>query len=85
MFRAYGTDIEKVLDGARSASDLGKPFGWLSEREVDWLAANEWALTADDILWRRSKLGLHLSQEEQDALRRHLAPRVERDRRRAGG
>ena len=49
-------------------------FGLLTEREVDWLVKNEWVRGADDILWRRSKLGLHLSQEDQDALRQHFEP-----------
>ena len=42
--------------------DLGKPFGdGLFEAEVDYLVRNEWALTAEDVLWRRSKLGLHVA------------------------
>ena len=74
MFRAYGSDTEAVFDGARFAQDMGKSFGMLTEREVDWLVKNEWVRGADDILWRRSKLGLHLSQEDQDALRQHFEP-----------
>jgi glycerol-3-phosphate dehydrogenase len=62
MFRAYGTDAEKIFDGARFAADMGKSFGPLTEREVDWLKTREWARSADDILWRRSKLGLHMSK-----------------------
>lgn len=73
MFRAYGTDVETILDGARFARDLGQSFGMLSEREVEWLRTKEWASSADDILWRRSKLGLHLAQEEQDALRAYFS------------
>jgi glycerol-3-phosphate dehydrogenase len=42
-------------------ADLGRDFGMgLTEAEIDYLAASEWAMTAEDILWRRSKLGLHL-------------------------
>lgn len=74
LFRAYGTDAWKILEGARSAADLGRRFGPLSEREVEWLKTREWARSADDILWRRSKLGLHMSREEQDALRSYMAP-----------
>ena len=73
MFRAYGTDTEAIFDGARFAQDMGQSFGLLTEREVEWLRSREWARSADDILWRRSKLGLHLSQTEQDALRAHFA------------
>ena len=86
LFRAYGTDAEKMLDGARSAADMGQSFGPLSEREVEWLKAKEWARSADDILWRRSKLGLHMSSEEQDALRSYMAPATEAaELKRAGG
>ena len=68
MFRAYGTDTENILDGARFAQDLGQSFGPLAAREVEWLRTREWARSADDILWRRSKLGLHMTKEEQEAL-----------------
>jgi glycerol-3-phosphate dehydrogenase len=74
LFRAYGTDAEKMLEGVRSAADMGQFFGPLSQREVEWLKANEWARSADDILWRRSKLGLHMSSQEQDALRIYMSP-----------
>ena len=73
LFRAYGTDAETILADVRSAGDLGQCFGPLSEREIDWLKAREWAKSADDILWRRSKLGLHMSQPEQEALRAYMA------------
>ena len=75
LFRAYGTDTEEILGGARSASELGRFFGPLSEREIDWLRRREWARSADDILWRRSKLGLHMSKQEQDALHAYMATR----------
>jgi glycerol-3-phosphate dehydrogenase len=86
LFRAYGTDAEKMLEGARSAADMGQSFGPLTEREVEWLKANEWARSADDILWRRSKLGLHMSRQEQDALRSYMTPALEpAGLKRAGG
>lgn len=72
LFRAYGSDVETVLGEARFAADLGKWFGPLCEREIEHLARKEWAVTADDILWRRSKLGLHLRKEEAEALRAHM-------------
>ena len=74
IFRAYGTAAETMFNGARFASDLGQSFGMISEREIEYLKQNEWAKTADDILWRRSKLGLHLSQDEQTALRAFMEP-----------
>jgi glycerol-3-phosphate dehydrogenase len=72
MFKAYGTEIDKILEGARFASDLGKFFGPVSEREIKHLRENEWAVTADDILWRRSKLGLHMKPDEQSALKAYM-------------
>ena len=72
MFRAYGTDAYEVFGDARFGPDMGKSFGLLTEREVSYLKANEWARTPEDILWRRSKLGLHLSAEEQAALAQHM-------------
>src|SRR5262249_58847765 len=54
LARAYGTDARQILAGPPGA-DLG---GGLSEGELDWLARQEWAETVDDVLWRRTKLGL---------------------------
>jgi glycerol-3-phosphate dehydrogenase len=66
--RLYGTRADALLDGARSLADLGRPFGaLLYEREVAWLRAQEWAEDAEDILWRRTKHGLHLSPVETAA------------------
>jgi len=73
MFRAYGTRAEDIIGDAKSMEDLGRSFGALSEREVAYLIDQEWARTAEDILWRRSKLGLHLTDGEQAALRDHMA------------
>jgi glycerol-3-phosphate dehydrogenase len=71
--RAYGTRIEQVLDGVTDADGLGRDFGaGLTEREVDYLVANEWAATADDILWRRTKLGLRFTSAQAEELQRHL-------------
>jgi glycerol-3-phosphate dehydrogenase len=59
MGHAYGSMIDQVLGEARSQADLGEDFGGgLTAREVDWLVGQEWAQTAEDVLWRRSKLGL---------------------------
>lgn len=60
LIRAYGTEAWDVLGDARSIKDLGQHFGAnLYQREVDWMRSCEWAETEEDILWRRSKLGLH--------------------------
>jgi glycerol-3-phosphate dehydrogenase len=69
LFRAYGTEVETILGDARFSADLGQMIGPLSTREIEHLQNKEWATTADDVLWRRSKLGLHMKPDEQDALR----------------
>ena len=69
LIRAYGTDAFSVLKGCSKKTHLGKVFGWnLTEKEVRWLMENEWAETAEDILWRRSKVGLRLSMNEINEL-----------------
>lgn len=76
LFRAYGTGMQEILSGARFSSDLGKNFGPISEREIAYLRKNEWVNSADDILWRRSKLGLHMKAEEVQALRDYMGEGV---------
>ncbi|MDG4894664.1 glycerol-3-phosphate dehydrogenase [Mesorhizobium sp. WSM4976] len=67
--RLYGTRAEKLLGLAKSNADLGRNFGAdLFEVEVRYLAENEWAVTAEDVLWRRTKRGLHFSREQTAAL-----------------
>ncbi|MCV6596008.1 MAG: glycerol-3-phosphate dehydrogenase [Mangrovicoccus sp.] len=69
LIRAYGTEAREMLAGAQNAADLGQDFGaTLTEREVTWLMAREYAHSAEDVLWRRSKLGLRLSKEQSDRL-----------------
>ena len=69
LCRAYGTRIARVIGDARGVNDLGRNFGAdLTQREVDYLKDQEWAATAEDVLWRRSKLGLHMRPEERAAL-----------------
>jgi glycerol-3-phosphate dehydrogenase len=76
IFRAYGTRAERIFEGARFAADLGDSFGPLSEREVEYLVSEEWAETPEDVLWRRSKLGLHLSDAEQSALASYMGQKA---------
>ncbi|MFC4349467.1 glycerol-3-phosphate dehydrogenase [Kordiimonas lipolytica] len=69
MCNAYGSRIRTVLEGTESLDGMGTHFGaGLYEAEVRYLMREEWARTAEDILWRRSKLGLRLSKNEQAAL-----------------
>lgn len=70
LARAYGLEARAILGDAKSPDDLGIDFGsGLSEAEVRHLMDKEWAVTAEDILWRRSKLGLHMTIQQ----RQHLA------------
>ena len=72
----HGSLARAVLGNARSVADLGLHFGEsLYAREVDYLIANEWAENADDILWRRTKTGLALDDNAQQALARYIATR----------
>jgi glycerol-3-phosphate dehydrogenase len=69
LVRAYGTEARKILGTARTAEDLGRDFGaTLSEAELRWLMRHEYARRAEDVLWRRGKLGLRLSAEQAQAL-----------------
>lgn len=64
--RAYGTRASRWLGDAATRADLGRAFAaGLSEAEINYLMDHEWARTADDILWRRSKLGLHMTEAER--------------------
>ena len=64
LARSYGIDARRILGSASRAEDLGRMFGYgFSERELDWLVKEEWAFTGEDVLWRRSKLGLHLDSD----------------------
>jgi glycerol-3-phosphate dehydrogenase len=68
--RAYGVRARLMLGDAKSPADLGAHYGGgLSDREIEYLKREEFARTADDILWRRSKLALHISPIEQARVR----------------
>lgn len=72
-FRQFGTRIHHLLQGCSQISDLGTHFGAdLYENEIRYLMFNEWAMTAEDVLWRRTKLGLVLSKNEQDQVQQWL-------------
>ena len=78
LTRAYGTLARTILGDAQSRADLGHDFGHgLSEREVAYLIDAEWARTADDVLWRRTKLGLRFSGEEVAALGEWMVDRIQ--------
>lgn len=74
LVRSYGTRSRTWLANAKSVSELGKDFGHgLFQAEVDYLVGFEWALSAEDILWRRTKLGLRFSDDQCAALASYIA------------
>ena len=82
LVRAYGVRVGAVLGEAKSRDDLGRSFGaGLSEAELGYLAREEWARTAEDVVWRRSKLGLRLSPTEVAEIDSSSRPRNGRRRR----
>ena len=69
LLRAYGTEVPALLGGAEGWQALGRDYGaGLTQAEIDWLRREEWASTAEDILWRRSRLGLHMTAEQREAV-----------------
>jgi len=78
LARSYGTRARDILKGATSLDDLGRDFGaTLTEAEVRFAMANEWARTAEDMLWRRSKLGLRLTPQQFEELAAWMAAQSE--------
>lgn len=72
MLHSYGTDVEVILGDAKTLDDCGPWFGPISAKEVKFLMHEEWAETAEDVLWRRSKLGLHLEAREKAQLQEYM-------------
>ncbi len=73
MARAYGTMLEEMLANVRSAEDMGEDFGGgLTAVEVDWMVEHEWARTVDDVIWRRSKIGLRLNDAQKARIADYL-------------
>ncbi|MDR3476166.1 MAG: glycerol-3-phosphate dehydrogenase [Devosia sp.] len=77
LVRLYGTKTAVLLGNAGTTDDLGRNFGVdLFAREVDYLMAHEWARTAEDVLWRRTKLGLRVTEADKTALADYMAARA---------
>ena len=71
--RSYGMLSHDICAGLNSLEEMGQHFGaGLYQREVEYLIANEWAVTLEDIIWRRSKLSLQLTQMEKSVLEKFL-------------
>lgn len=86
LVRLYGTSSREILADCNSARDLGRHFGHgLYETEVRHLVEREWAQTADDILWRRTRLGLRFGAKEARALDAWLGRKASAPQRRVAG
>ncbi len=73
LLHRHGTRASRVLGDARTTADLGTHFGHtLYAAEVDYFVAQEWARAAEDILWRRTKCGLHLTAAQRDTVSKYL-------------
>jgi glycerol-3-phosphate dehydrogenase len=73
LAESYCTEACRILGDAKCPEDLGRDFGHgFSEAELRWMIEREWARTADDVLWRRSKLGLYMSGPEVRELTKFL-------------
>jgi glycerol-3-phosphate dehydrogenase len=74
LIRAYGTQAWSVLGAAKSMEDLGRDYGaTLTHQEIIWLVTQEYARSAQDVVWRRSKLGLRLNTSEISAIDHAIA------------
>ncbi len=74
LVAAYGTNVKAILGEAKDRAELGPAFGSeLTGAEVRYLMANEWARFPDDILWRRTKLGLTMPAADKEALAAFMA------------
>ena len=77
LCHGYGTRITLVLGDGKSAPQLGRHFGaGLYELEANYLINHEWARSAEDILWRRTKLGLHMSEAERAGFAEWFEPKA---------
>ncbi|MEK7360614.1 MAG: glycerol-3-phosphate dehydrogenase [Pseudomonadota bacterium] len=74
LLRRHGTLAGRILDDAKAEEDLGEGFGGgLYERELAYLIEHEWARSGEDVLWRRTKCGLHMSAAQRSRVARRLA------------
>ena len=81
LIRQYGTQCNEIFAEIRSLDDLGKNFGHgITSHEIDWGITNEWVHSAEDFLWRRSKMGLRLSKEQAGILDAYIKKKNETDR-----
>ena len=75
--RRHGSLARTVIGDARTLSDMGRDFGvGLTAREIDYMRTHEWAVAPDDILWRRTKVGVHLRATKTEAEQRAIADSI---------
>lgn len=80
LARSYGTKAREIIDGVADQQDLGTHFGaGLYQREVEYLIQQEWAMSVEDVIWRRTKLGLRLNEEEKGRLEMWILEQVDGD------
>ncbi|MDR6537990.1 glycerol-3-phosphate dehydrogenase [Variovorax soli] len=85
LARAYGARISAVIGEAQSMDDMGPAVApGLHERELRYLRDEEWACSGDDVLWRRSKLGLHFTQEERERVGAWMQQQIRAPRQQEG-
>jgi glycerol-3-phosphate dehydrogenase len=73
LFRRHGAKTADVLGDAQEATHLGEDFGAnLTEREIAYFVEHEWARTAEDVLWRRTKAGLHMNEAQRARVAQRL-------------
>ena len=74
--RAYGTDVWIILKEIETVDDLGTDFGaGVFAAELDWVVENEWVSSAEDFVWRRTRLGLRLSAQQIAAIDNYVSQR----------
>ena len=77
LVRAYGTEALQIVEGMQSAEDMGESFGaTITARELDWVIDHEWVRASADFLWRRTKLGLRVSEAEIARIDAYIAARL---------
>jgi glycerol-3-phosphate dehydrogenase len=77
LARRHGSLAAQILGMAQSPEDLGRHFGGgLTAREIDYLIEREWAVNAEDVLYRRTKAGLHMTAAERGAVELYLKAKV---------
>ena len=85
LVRQYGTQCAEIFSRINSPEDMGEPFGHgIFAHEIDWAIANEWVRSAEDFLWRRSKMGLRLSKAQAEILDTYIKKKNEAEQKAAG-